>query len=125
MNNVKMKLWGREFCLDISYDCYNNEMVLETQKVTVREFSKSTKEIDSSLKKVKEYCLSNNSDDIGSDEIDNIFKYVAPKYLFVPRDEKKRTIAIMCNYKFDSESGIAIVFENCRFKEIGKQEIIL
>jgi hypothetical protein len=77
------------------------------------------------LSKVKEYCLSHNRDEIGTDVIENIFKYVAPKYLFVPRDEHNQIVAIMCNYKFDPESGIAIVFENCKFKEIEKQEIIL
>jgi len=93
--------------------------------VAIRDFSKSTEAIDSSLSKVKEYCLSHNRDEIGTDVIENIFKYVAPKYLFVPRDEHNQIVAIMCNYKFDPESGIAIVFENCKFKEIGKQEIIL
>ena len=125
MTKVKMMLWGREFNLDITYDCYRNEKVLNSQEMAVRDFSKSTEAIDSSLDKVKEYCLSNNRDEIGADEIDNIFKYVAPKYLFVPRDDKKQIVAIMCNYKFDAESGIAIVFENCQFREVGKQEIIL
>ena len=47
-----------------------------------------------------------------------------PESLFVPRTEKK-TIAIMCNYKFDKEHGIAVVFEEGRLKEIGSQDIIL
>lgn len=125
MNKIKMKIWGREFDLDITYDCYSNENVLETQEMAILNFSKASEEIDFSLKKVKEYCLLNNKQEIGEDVIENIFKYVAPKYLFVPRDEKKQIVAIMCNYKFDSESGIAIVFENGKFKEIGKQEIVL
>ena len=33
--------------------------------------------------------------------------------------------AIMCNYKFDMENGIAVVFENEKFSDIGKQDIIL
>jgi len=125
MNKVKMMLWGREFNLDITYDCYSREKILKSQEMAVKEFSKATEEVNSSLNKVKQYCLTNNKEEIDSNVIDNIFKYVAPKYLFVPRDEKKHVVAIMCNYKFDTESGIAIVFENCKFKEIGKQEIIL
>lgn len=31
----------------------------------------------------------------------------------------------MCNYKFDMDDGIAIVFKNNRFQKIGKQQIIL
>lgn len=125
MNKIKIMLWGREFNLDIAYDCYNDEKVLESQKMAIQALLNISDELDSSLEKVKAYCLSNNKEEIGTDGIENIFKYVAPKYLFVPRDEKKQVVAIMCNYKFDAESGIAIVFENGKYKEIGKQEIIL
>lgn len=125
MNKIKMVLWGREFNLDITYDCYSNEKVLPTQETAVQEFSKLSEEINFSLDKVKEYCLLKNSKEIGTDVIENIFKYVMPRYLFVPRDDKKQIVAIMCNYKFDPDSGIAIVFENGKFKEIGEQEIIL
>lgn len=125
MNKIKMMLWGREFNLDIIYDCYSNEKVLNSQEMAVQAFSKAEESIDSSLEEVKKYCLSINREEIGSEVIDNIFKYVAPKYLFVPREENKQVVAIMCNYKFDSESGIAIVFENGTYNMIGKQEIIL
>ena len=57
--------------------------------------------------------------------VDNIFKYVMPKNIYVPRNLKKRVVAIMCNYKFDTEHGIAVVFENEQFKEIGAQDIAL
>ena len=125
MNKIKMMLWGREFNLDITYDCYSNEKVLKSQETAVQDFSKAEELIDSSLEEVKKYCLSINKEEIGAEVIENIFKYVAPKYLFVPREENKQVVAIMCNYKFDSESGIAIVFENGKYKMIGKQEIIL
>ena len=125
MNKIKMMLWGREFNLDITYDCYRDEKILESQEIAVKDFSKAVKSIDSSLDDVKKYCLLNNKEEIGSDVIDNIFKYVAPKYLFIPRDVNNQVVAIMCNYKFDVENGIAIVFENGKFKTIGKQDIIL
>lgn len=125
MNKIKIMLWGREFNLDITYDCYSNEKILKSQETAVQDFSKAVESIDSSLEEVKKYCLSINKEEIGSEVIENIFKYVAPKYLFVPRDEKKQVVAIMCNYKFDTESGIAIVFENGKFKTICKQEIML
>lgn len=125
MNKIKIMLWGREFNLDITYDCYTNEKILKSQETAVQDFSKAVESIDSSLEEVKKYCLSINKEEIGSDVIENIFKYIAPKYLFVPRNEKKQVVAIMCNYKFDTESGIAIVFEDGKFKTIGKQEIIL
>lgn len=125
MNKIKMVLWGREFNLDVTYDCYSNEKVLPIQETAVQEFPKLSAEINFSLDKVKKYCLSKNREEIGTDVIENIFKYVMPRYLFVPRNDKKQIVAIMCNYKFDPDSGIAIVFENGKFKEIGEQEIIL
>lgn len=57
--------------------------------------------------------------------INNIFKYVAPKYLYVARNNEKHVVAIMCNYKFDPENGIAVIFENEKFSKIGMQDIIL
>ncbi|MGI6019766.1 MAG: DUF6985 domain-containing protein [Marvinbryantia sp.] len=125
MNNIKIKLWGREFNLDIIYDCYSNEKVLESQEKAAQSFPGMSDEIESSLEHIKAYCLSNNKGEIGAESIDNIFKYVAPKYLFIPRDEKNQVVALMCNYKFDPESGIAVVFENGKLIKIGKQEIIL
>lgn len=125
MNKIKMKLWGREFNFDIKYDCFRNEQVLLSQELAVQNISRMSKEIEASLCKVKEYCLANNRKEIGLDAIDNIFKFVAPKYLFIPRDRNKQIVAVMCNYKYDPESGIAVVFENGKFKGIGKQEIIL
>ena len=86
---------------------------------------KSGDAIDDALGYVKQYCLRNNKADIGSDSINNIFKYVAPKYLYVARNNEKHVVAIMCNYKFDPENGIAVIFENEKFSKIGMQDIIL
>ena len=77
------------------------------------------------MDQVKQYCLKSNKADIGSDNIENIFKYVAPKYLYVARNKDSRIVAIMCNYKFDPENGIAVVFENEKLNKIGMQDIIL
>lgn len=58
------------------------------------------------------------------DSVDNIFKYVIPKTISVPK-AKKRVVAIMCNFKFDMEHGMAIVFEDEKIKKIGPQDIVL
>lgn len=125
MNKVKLLIWGREFEIEIKYDCYTGEEVLESQKDAIKAFLKSEKDIAESLERVKNYCLAQNKEDIGESEIANIFKYVAPKYLYVIRNTDKHIISIMCNYKFDQENGIAVVFENEKFHKIGKQDIIL
>lgn len=125
MNKIKLNIWGREFDLDIEYDCYSDEEILQIQKDAIRYFISESTVISDAECDVKKYCIMSNLKDIGLDYIDNIFKYVIPKYLYVKRDEDKRVVAIMCNYKFDIEHGIAIVFENERLTKIGKQEIIL
>lgn len=125
MNKQNIRIWGREFQMDVQFDCYTGEEVLESQREAAAALAATEPVIEAALEKVKAYCLSLNRQEIGADKIENIFKYVAPKYLYVPRTEGKHVVAIMCNYKFDQEHGIAVVFEDERFARIGKQEIIL
>lgn len=125
MNKEKISIWGREFELEIKYDCYTGEKVLNSQIEALKSFLKSEECIAESLEMVKDYCFDQNKQDIGSDEISNIFKYVVPKYLYIVRNTEKHIVSIMCNYKFDQEHGIAIVFENEKFYKIGRQEIVL
>ena len=67
------------------------------------------------------------------DSIDDIFEYINPKTLFIPRimykpkelnGEKNRYAAILFDYTLD-EHGIALVFKNERLMSIGSQDIIL
>ena len=125
MFKEKITIWGRDFDMEVKYDCYSGEEVLQTQRDSIEAFLKSEATIDAALDQVKNYCFKNNKADIGGDSIENIFKYVAPKYLYVARNKEKHVVAIMCNYKFDPENGIAVVFENEKFSKIGMQDIIL
>lgn len=77
-----------------------------------------------SINKVKNYIANASDGNLQVEDIENIFKYVMPKYLYVPRTDK-RVIAVMCNFKFDIENGIAVVYKNERFEEIGEQDIVL
>ena len=77
--------------------------------------------MDKSAAKLKKYCA---KDDDGGD-MENLFRYVMPRYLFLPKVQKRRTVALMCDYRFDPEHGLALVFENEKLKEIGSQDLIL
>ena len=123
MTSKKIIIWGRAFELEVKYDCYAGEEVLETQKETVALLNDDNI-TEESLDEVKKYCLSLNSEEI-EQPIEIIFKFVATKYLFVPRDNEIKIIAIMCNYRFDMDNGIAVVFEDGELSEIGSQNIIL
>lgn len=124
MNKEKLNLWNRDFELFISYSCYPGEEVTDIQTEAAKEFCEDTSVALEALDALKLYVEKSSDVAVRASEIDNIFKYVMPKSIFVPRAEKK-VVAIICNYKFDIENGIAVVFENGTLKEIGPQEIIL
>lgn len=123
MNEVEMKIWGRAFKLDVVFDCYSGEEVLDIQRDAFNELLESDTEIELSLNSVKGYCKKHNPNDVG-DEIDNIFRFVIPRSIFVKRSDD-RIVAIMCNYKFDVEHRLAIVFKNGKLSEVGAEDIIL
>lgn len=124
MNKAKLNLWNRDFELFISYSCYPGEEVTDIQTDAAKEFCEDTSVALAALDALKLYVEKSSDVSVRACEIDNIFKYVMPKSIFVPRADKK-VVAIICNYKFDIENGIAVVFENGTLKEIGPQEIIL
>ena len=73
-----------------------------------------------------EYCYITNRSDITEKEISNIFKYVKPKAIYIKRDSvDERRVAIICSYRFNPDDGMAIVFKNEAFFQIGSENIIL
>lgn len=124
MNKVKVVLWGREFNIVVSYSCYPGEVITQVQKDALTEFCTQQNPVDGMLDELKQYVINTSDGKLESTNIDNIFKYVMPQSLYIPRSPKKM-VAVICNYKFDMENGIAVVFENGEFKQIGAQDIIL
>ena len=119
-----LKIWGRKLRLNIDMDCIDDEIITPIQEETLSAFLSEKTIIDNALPKVKEYCLAEKELN-GEKSIENIFKYVSPKTIFVPRDDKKKTVAILCDYYFDEEHGIAIVFENGLLKRIVEQDDVI
>ena len=119
---LNITIWNRDFDLKVLYDCYAGEEVLGEQKDALKEFASNKKMIEASKSSVEKYCLSQNKDEIGADEIDNIFKFVIPERIFVKRDGR---VALLCRYKFDEEHGIAVVYKDGKITEIGNEDIIL
>ena len=121
----KLTIWGRQFDLRVVFDCFNDEEVLPIQEQSLEEFLKAEAAIENSKKQVENYILNDDYAELETDSIDNIFKYVIPTDIYLPRTPEIRTAAILCDYRFDEEHGIAVVFENEQFKEIGEQDIVL
>ena len=127
MSKQKFDIWDRTLELDIVYDCYSGENILDSQKNAFKEFcNKAESVFENAKKKTEEYCLKTNRSEIGTDYIENIFKYVKPKAIYIKRStSSERIVAILCAYKFNPDDGIAIVFKNESFSAIGTQNIIL
>lgn len=123
MNKSVLDIWGRKFELNVIFECYPGEEILDNQRIALEQI-RGPGIVDEALDSVKKY-IANTAESQIDLPIDNIFKFVMPKSLFVPHNKKSPQIAIMCDYKFDAEHGIAIVFVDGRLKEVGIQDIIL
>lgn len=125
MNKEKTTIWGRDFELDVRMECYPGETVLDSQENALTALLKATDSIEAAKKQVEEYVIANNKRRFPDGKMDNVFRYVMPASIFVPHNKKRSLAAILCNYRFDMEHGIAIVFENGAFQSVGPQDSIL
>ena len=116
MNSKAVSIWGREFDLKVSYDHYDDDVIPEEMKHTRDAILSSWSVVDSSLDDLKRYCLERDHDAIcklySGEQIDNIFRIVMPDCLFVLSSEGCRRVALMLDYRFDPEEGVALLFEN-------------
>ena len=124
INNNKFIIWGRTFSLPVKYMQYTGQGILPEQNIALELFLKNVCFSDTVKKKVESFCYEQNKQEVQTENTDNIFRYIMPQYLFIPRNEE-RTVAVMCSYKFNMEQGIAIVFKNETLFEVGFQDIIL
>lgn len=120
MNKVKIDIWNKPCNLKVIFECYGNQEPTIGQKTRLNTFIANTKAIDGALTKVKQICLDDEKMN-GSNEISNIFEYVTPKSIYVKRNDKQDLIVLLCDYKYDIEHGLAIVFEKGTLKEIVRQ----
>lgn len=125
MTSLTRKIWGREFELPVRFEDLDQQGITDGQWNAYGKMISSWTALDGSLSQLKEYCLKSDGSMIENGNISNIFRYVIPKYLFVPEEDAVRTVALMCDYRFDPEHGIAIVFQNEKLAEIGMQDVVL
>lgn len=125
MPKLNITIWNRKFELEVDYDCFEEEEITEKQKEAFEQLVEKCDFFEGALSHSKDYCIKHNKEDVGGEKIDNIFKYIMPKSIYVIRDKEKRSIALMCDYKFDLEHGIAIVYEDEKFVKIVEQDAVL
>lgn len=122
MSKQLLNIWNRDFEIDITYEIFSDKPVTEKQKTIASGLSAI--DFSESLEGVIRYIKKYNARDLGEERIENIFRYVIPKRIYITQSEEEE-FAIMCNYKFDMEHGIAVVYKGGKFKEAGPQDIIL
>ena len=118
---INIIIWGKKFTLPIEYDCYEGESITDKQVEAVDSFIMHPDWIEKSKNKVEAYC----KDEVMRDNKNDIFSYVDPRYLFVKRNEQEPSVAIMLNYYYDPEHGLAVVFKLNGEVMVGSQDIIL
>ncbi len=123
MNRIKVRIWDRDFELNVSYQNYPGEAITVNQKITLSEIPI----VDFLPAKigVENYIKKHFSSELGNESLNNIFSYVMPKSILIPRNEEISSFAVMCSFKLDMEHGIALIFENGQFKDAGPQDLIL
>lgn len=123
MNKVNVQIWGRDFELGISYQNYPGEDITENQLKTLTEVPAVN--YDAAKAGVEGYIRKFFASELRDDNLDNIFRFVMPKSVLIPRTETSGTFAIMCNFKLDMEHGIAVIYEDGEYKTAGPQDLIL
>lgn len=121
MNKIKINIWGRDFELPISIKTFGDKPPTETQREALNNFLDMLFIKDESKEYVENYILNDSLSEIRDNKIDNIFQYVMPKEIYIPKD-KNRVVAILCYYKFDMEHNLSVVFENEKFKSVGNED---
>lgn len=124
MTEHTMTIWNRAFSLPVDYERYPGETVLDSQREAFAQLEAHPEELEAALESLKQYVRKTREDGRPEENIENIFRYVIPKSIFLPHT-KTPTAAILCRYKFDIEHGLAVLFEHGKFQKICPQDAVL
>ena len=125
IKKVDVEIWGRPFSLPVFYVCYEGEQILEEQVEMVNLLLSNQQWIQNAKKHIEKYCKDDVIADKNNIKKENIFSYVKPSSIFVERDNTPPLVALMCDYKYDLEHGLAVVFDTNGKVTVGTQDIIL
>lgn len=124
MTKIEKSLWGRKLQLKVSFDCLEGEEITSSQEQALDSLFDHWSGAEASLDAVKEYCEKNSNGQVQAKDIDNVFKYVVPRSIFVMR-EPEGCVALMCDFRFELEHGMAIVLRNGKLDKITDQDSVV
>lgn len=125
INTIEITIWDRPFSLPVKYDCYKGEIITRRQIKAVKDFTKHSEWLANAKEQVEEYCRESVLEDDENQKKSNIYSYIKPEAIFVKHDESHPRVALMCDYRYDVEHGLAIVFSSKGEITVGTQDMIL
>lgn len=81
IKELNLSIWERAFLLPVEYDCYDDEIVTDTQKNAVKMMAMHSEWIVSAKARVECFCKEQVLADNENNRKDNIFSYIKPEYL--------------------------------------------
>jgi len=124
INQLDINIWDRQFSLPFEYDCYDGEAVTTEQVSAWEKFLAHPKWIDEAKAIVEAHCKEAVSEDENNQKKDNIFSYVKPVSFFITREKAGARVAMICNYRYDPEHGLAIVFSHNGEIKVDNQDML-
>ena len=122
MNKIDINIWNRDFSLTIALQEYPGIEVTSKQVETLD--SVGTIDFMPALNAAKGYVRERNGKELSEPEITNIFRYIMPNHFYIPR-RPDGLVILMCDYRFDPEHGLAVVFADGQFKKVCTEDEVL
>ncbi len=126
-NDREYSIWGRNCMVDLIFDCYKGEEIEKYQEKAIEDFELNLQRYSkNALTEIKNYISKNYKDELGGDNLENIFKYVVPRTVFVKKNSsKKMIVGLICHFKFDDENNLAVKFVDGKISDIGGEQVVL
>ena len=125
VDTLKMALWGKDVELGIDFDVMPDEAPYDEQRAILQSLVENWSVVEDSKGSVESYCSSTDPEHSTYFETHDINDYVIPKTIWVKHRPSSKTIALLCEYRFDLEDGLAVVFEDCTFEEVCAQDEVV
>ena len=128
----KINIWGKDFNIQILYECKEGEIPTENQKqalemlqekinekVVNEQGSNDIQHYLSSQKEIMTFIKSINDEEVNIE--DSVLDYLKPVEMHI-LNEKERVIDIVCDFKLDMDHSVLIRFKNEKFDGFYQEE---